>query len=283
MGPIAGIDHVIVGVRDLEAARSTWTRLGFVVSPRGRHLDQPTGNYCVMFASDYIELLGVVDDGEPTPRLSGVLPWREGPMGIAFAPAGKVEEACPALVDRGLHPTAPRPLVRQIELTEKPVLLRFSLVLLPSQETPDLVCFLCGHLTPELARRQEWLQHPNGTTGLSAVHVLVERTQPLLSAYDRLFGIEQVTTTDAVIVVHVGRHRLVFSTPDDFQTMHPGFALDRDFTLPGIIALELGVEHRERTVAYLTEHQIAFSEMPDGSIAVRRREANGAMLLLGEG
>ena len=30
MGPIAGIDHIILGVRDLEAARSTWTRLGFV-------------------------------------------------------------------------------------------------------------------------------------------------------------------------------------------------------------------------------------------------------------
>jgi catechol 2,3-dioxygenase-like lactoylglutathione lyase family enzyme len=283
MGPIAGIDHVIVGVRDLDAARSTWTRLGFTLSPRGRHLDQPTGNYCVMFASDYIELLGVVDDGKPTLRVGEFLSWREGPMGIAFSPSRSVEEAHLALTGRGFHPTQPRRLMRQIELAEKTALLRFSLVSLPSQETPDLDCFLCGHLTPELMRRQEWLHHPNGANGLSAVHVLVESTQPLLAAYDRLFGIVQVTTTDAVAVVHAGRHRLVFSTPDDFQTMHPGIELGRGFALPGMIALELAIERRKRTVAFLTDHQISFSEMSDGSLAVPRHEANGAMLLFGEG
>ena len=31
---IAGIDHVIVGVRDLERARAGWSRLGFTLSPR---------------------------------------------------------------------------------------------------------------------------------------------------------------------------------------------------------------------------------------------------------
>ena len=283
MGPITGIDHVIVGVRDLEGARSAWARLGFMLSPRGRHLDQPTGNYCVMFASDYLELLGVVDAGTPTRRLGDFLSWREGPMGIAFAPAGSVEEACLSLADHGLHPTAPRPLVRQIELTEGAALLRFSLVSLPLHETPNLDCFLCGHLTPELMRRQEWLRHPNGANRLNAVHVLVDSTATLLPAYDRLFGIPRVTTTDAVAVVHVGRHRLVFSTPDDFKTMHPGLELDRNVKLPGIIALELGIERRDQTVAYLAGHQIPFSEMRDGRIGIPRREANGAMLLLGEG
>src|SRR5438128_10426864 len=58
---IAGIDHVIVGVRDLELAREGWSRLGFTLSPRGRHIGLGTGNYCIMFASEYIELLGIVD------------------------------------------------------------------------------------------------------------------------------------------------------------------------------------------------------------------------------
>ena len=58
---IAGIDHVIVGVRDLELAHEGWSRLGFTLSPRGRHIGLGTGNYCIMFASEYIELLGIVD------------------------------------------------------------------------------------------------------------------------------------------------------------------------------------------------------------------------------
>ena len=57
---ISGIDHIVVGVRDLEQARLAWARLGFTLSPRGRHIGQGTANYCIMFASDYVELLGLV-------------------------------------------------------------------------------------------------------------------------------------------------------------------------------------------------------------------------------
>src|SRR3546814_9165865 len=32
--PLRGVDHVLVGVRNLEAARDTYRRLGFTVSPR---------------------------------------------------------------------------------------------------------------------------------------------------------------------------------------------------------------------------------------------------------
>lgn len=49
-GALAGIDHVLVGVHDLEAARRTYRHLGFTVSPRGRHIGWGTANYCVMFA-----------------------------------------------------------------------------------------------------------------------------------------------------------------------------------------------------------------------------------------
>ncbi len=282
MKPIAGIDHVIVGVRDLETARRSWRRLGFALTPRGRHIDQPTGNYCIMFPSDYIELLGIVGPADSPHRLGNFLAWRKGLMGVAFAPVGSTAEAATALSRRGLHPSAPRPLAREIELPEGTALPRFSLVSLPAEETPGLDSFLCDHLTPELMRREEWLDHPNGATGLMAVHILVENTASLLPAYDRLFGIAQVTTTDAVAAVHVGRHRLVFSTPDDFQTMHPGFDRDADFPLPGIIALELGIDRRERTAAHLTARQVAFTEMPDGSLAVPARAANGAILLFSE-
>lgn len=282
MEPITGIDHVIVGVRDLEAACDKWRRLGFTLSPRGRHIDQPTGNYCVMFPSDYIELLGIVDTGASTHRLDSFLACREGLMGVAFAPAGSAEEAKAMLEDRGLHPSKPCPLARQIELPEGVAALRFTLVSLPAEETPGLDCFVCAHLTPELMRREEWLRHPNGAIGIEAVHILVESTAPLLPAYDRFFGIVQVTTTDAVAAVHVGRHRLVFSTPDDFQTMHPALDLARDFLLPGIVALEISVERREATAAYLAGHHIAFTEMPDGSLAVAAQQANGAILIFSQ-
>lgn len=283
MDGIAGIDHVIVAVRELENARTAWSRLGFALTPRGRHIGQGTANYCVMFPSDYLELLGIVDAADSVERLDAFLARREGPMAAAFAPAGTVEEARAALLRRQLHPSEPRPLTREIELPQGTVLPRFSLISLPPDETPGLDSFLCSHLTPALMRRPEWLAHPNGAIGLRAVHVLVESTAPLLPAYDQLFGIVQVTTTDAVAVVHIGRQRLVFSTPDDFQTMHPGIEIDPGLSPPGIVALELGVERLQRTIDHLTQRHVAFDEMPAGTLAVPAREASGAVLLFSEG
>ncbi len=283
MDGIAGIDHVIVAVRESGKCPERMEPARFSLSPRGRHIGQGTANYCVMFPSDYLELLGIVDAADSVERLDAFLARREGPMAAAFAPAGTAEEARAALLRRQLHPSEPRPLARQIELPQGTVLPRFSLISLPPDETPGLDSFLCSHLTPALMRRPEWLAHPNGAIGLRAVHVLVESTAPLLPAYDRLFGIVQVTTTDAVAVVHIGRQRLVFSTPDDFQTMHPGIEIDPGFSPPGIVALELGVERLQRTIDHLTQRHVAFDEMPGGTLAVPAREASGAVLLFSEG
>lgn len=279
---IAGIDHVIVGVRDLERARIGWNRLGFTLSPRGRHIGQGTGNYCIMFPSDYVELLGIVDPNDFVRRLDKFPAWREGPMATAFAPDGPPEEARAALQRLQLHPSEPRPLGRRLELPEGMVEPRFSLMSLPPEETPGLDGFICAHLTPELMRRPEWLRHSNGARGIRGIHVLVADTTALLEPYDRLFGIQQVTTTDAVVCVHSGRHRLVFSTPDDFMTMHPALDLDPCFPLPGIVALELVVDRRDDTANCLDQSQIAHLEMPDGSVVVPASEASGTILFFSD-
>ena len=139
---IAGIDHVIVGVRDLEQARMGWTRLGFALTPRGRHIGQGTANYCIMFPSDYVELLGIVDPQDFVQRLDAFLAHREGLMATAFAPSAAPEEVYSALLARELHPSEPRPLGRQLELPEGTAVPRFTLIALPQSETPGLDSFI---------------------------------------------------------------------------------------------------------------------------------------------
>ena len=280
---IGGIDHVIIAVRDLEKARQDWLRVGFTPTPRGRHIGQGTGNYCIMFGPNYLELLGVVDAAEGGHRLGRFLVGGEGPMGVAFAPRGTPEEVREALLRRGCHPSEPRPLGRKIELPEGEATPRFSLLTLPPEETPGLDSFVCCHLTPELMRRPEWLAHANGARALAAVHVLVPETASLLPAYDRLLGIPQVTTTDALAVVNVGGQRIVFSTPDDFLTMHPGLDLAPERPLPAIAALEIAVGDLRATADHLAGSGVAYAEMRDKSIAVRPAEASGAILFFSEG
>jgi hypothetical protein len=281
---IAGIDHVIIAVRALERARQDWSRLGFTLTPRGRHSGQGTANYCMMFENDFLELLGIVDPADNVEFLATFLARREGARAVAFAPAGTAEDTRSALLERGLHPSELHALGRQMELPEGPSIPRFSLIGLAAEDAPGLpASFVCAHLTPELMRRPEWLVHLNGAKGLRGIHVLVESTAPLLPAYDRLFGIQHVTTTDTVAAVRVGRHRIVFSTPDDFVTMHPGIDLDPGFPMPGIVALDLGVAHRDATADYFGQQQIAFEELPDGTLVVAASEANGTILFFSEG
>jgi hypothetical protein len=275
--PITGIDHALVGVRDLELARMAWTRLGFNLSPRGRHVGWGTANYCAMFEHDYIELLGIVDPGQFSNGLDQFLERREGALGLAFGTGGGAAAAA-ELQRRGLHPSAPRDLARQLELPEGTVLPRFELVFLPAEETPGLSAFICRHLTPELLRRPVWLDHPNGAIGLKRVGIVVEDTRPLTEPYRRLFGETAVNSTDSVLSVHIGRHKLIFADIDDFTAMHPDAELDPGLAPPYVASLTIASRDIERTKDHLTDWQIDYAEGPDGSVLLPPAQANGVVL-----
>jgi catechol 2,3-dioxygenase-like lactoylglutathione lyase family enzyme len=280
---IAGIDHVIVGVENLERARLGWTRLGFTLTPRGRHIGQGTANYCIMFRRDYLELLGFVERDEYGHRLETFLARREGPMSVAFAPARNAAATREALIGLGLHPGEPRALGRALELPEGAVVPRFTLLTVPPDETPAIDCFVCGHLTPDLVRRPRWLSHPNGASGITTVHLLVVDPTALANAYSRLAGTEQVSEGAGSLAVRLGRHRLLFTTVEQFRAAHPGIAVPGDFPMPGIVALDLAVRSRKRTAAYLQKAGVVFDELPDGRLAVAPGEANGTIILFGDG
>ena len=54
-----GLDHLVLCVRDLEAARAAYTHFGFTVTPRAVH-PFGTGNSLVQLEGTYLELLTVV-------------------------------------------------------------------------------------------------------------------------------------------------------------------------------------------------------------------------------
>ena len=277
MPALSAIDHVIVAVADLDRARLMWERLGFTLTPRGRHLQQGTGNYCVMFARDYIELLGVVDAAQGTGSLGDFLDGGEGASGVAFATRSAAETAA-ALTEAGIAAGAPRDLSRQLELPEGTVLPRFKLVSLPADATPGLHAFVCEQATPELVRRPAWLAHANGAAGLRGITVLVEATEPLRLAYERLFG-AGVITTDDVLTVHAGPHRLTFVTPDDFTALYPEADVDVDRALPSIAAVTLASRDPALTADHLAQWQIAHESLPDGTVLVQPPDANGTLLI----
>ena len=185
--PIIGIDHALIGVRDLESARETWTRFGFTVTPRGRHIGWGTANYCIMLRRDYIELLGIVDPGQFTNDLDRLLERGEGALGLAFATDDALAAAA-ELTARGITVDGPKDLKRILELPQGDVLPAFSLVHLTPEATPGLKAFLCQHLSRDLVWQPQWTAHPNTALGLRRATIAVEDPEATARAYAEIWG-----------------------------------------------------------------------------------------------
>lgn len=277
MSAIAGLDHVLIGVRDLEAARAAYARLGFTATPRGRHTGWGTANYCLMFAGDYIELLGIVDPGAFTNDLDRFLERREGLLGLAFA-CDDAETAHAALRAAGIAAAPPKALSRALELAEGAVEPRFRLVHLPPEASPGLSAFLCQHLTPGIIRRPAWLEHPNGALGIAAVTTVVADPPALRDAYARLLGPGATTPTDDVLAARAGKTALIFATPDDFATLYPEVEPPPDDALPLPAALTIAVADPAQTARLLDAGGVAYMREAKGALVVTPDHAHGVAL-----
>lgn len=202
--PIAGIDHTLVGVADLEAARSAWTRLGFTLSPRGRHIGWGTANYCILFDEDYVELLGIVDPSQFTNRLDRFLATRgEGLLGLAWR-SRDAEASAAAFAAMGIAAEGPKDLQRILELPAGEARPAFRLVFPDPAALPGLSNFLCHHLSRALVWNPDWTRHANGALGLAEVTVATRQAAAFAPAYRRVFGEAAVALAGESLTVSVG-------------------------------------------------------------------------------
>lgn len=222
---LTGIDHSLLGVRDLEEARARFEGLGFTLTPRGRHIGWGTANYCIMLEAGYVELLGILDPAQFTNNLDKFLVQREGLLGLAFG-AQDAAALAETLAGAGFHPEGPKDLKRYLELPEGDALPEFRLVFLPPEDLPDLRGFFCEHLSAEIVRRPEWLSHENGARRLAGLTVASGQPSALAEPYARLFGAAALRSVAGSVEIETGTGktagRLSFLTPDILRArIHP--------------------------------------------------------------
>ena len=277
---IKGIDHTLIGVDDLEAARKTYEKLGFTLTPRGSHIGWGTANYCIMFDKDYIELLGIVDPSLETNGLDMALEERgEGLLGVALA-SDEPEETHQSLMEAGLEPSDLLALERSLELPEGDVLPAFKLIRLTSSAGLSAKhLFICHHLTPELVRRPEWLAHPNGAEYINSIVVVVEDPGALASYYRRLCGSINVTLTDNTMTVRFGRGSLIFVNDRDIDLLFPGLTMQEEMPpLPYMIAMTIAVKNLDQTAVFLKENGISPQKIATGTLRVDPTDTCGLLL-----
>lgn len=275
---LTGIDHTLIGVRDLDSARAVWQGLGFTVSPRGRHIGWGTANYCIMLEEGYVELLGIVDPSQFTNNLDKVLESREGMFALAFA-SDDADRLAQELAAAGLHPDGPKDLKRYLELPDGDVLPAFKLLHLPPQETPELRAFICQHLTPDLIRRPEWLSHANGARRLVAVTICSDRPADAGFGYLPLFGEESLMAGDGEVDVATPSGTLRFMSPQWLKRRYGGAGEIPAVPNPWPAAMTIAVDDLDRAAGVLARRGVAFHS-GESNLVIPAAAATGTILEL---
>lgn len=158
------LDHAVISVRDrMDAAAALFRRMGFTLTPRGHHR---TGslNHLMVFATDYLELIGFPPGGAHLrPDIA------ESPIGLdglVLRPHG-AQASYAELVGRGFNPGAPDAISRPIELDGQVHEVRFRTVRLPRDGFAAGRFYFCEQLTPRLVWRREWMRHANGADAIA--------------------------------------------------------------------------------------------------------------------
>jgi hypothetical protein len=276
---VTGIDHPIIAVRDMVAARAAYERLGFTITPRGSHPEWGTGNWCIMFDRDYLELRGVIDPNQ-THNLGRFLAEREGLMGIALG-TSDAQASYESLEERGLKPQPVRQLSRNFELPEGAVQPKFSLCFLDVADTPGLMwVVLCQHLTPELLRRPNWLIHPNGACGVRSVTGVVPDLTAAAERHARMFGPQAITRKiDRLDIRANSRQTITLVNFDTARAMWPEIELPSFGETDGfLLSVEIEVQNRNETELYFSSRGIDSCRSAVGAIRVLPRDACGVPL-----
>jgi len=274
---IRGIDHVVLLVRDLDRARSTYERLGFTLTPRGYHT-LGSQNHCIMFGTDYIELLAVPQPHPAMQYFSDFLANGEGLGAIALA-TDDAEGAQRELVAAGVNADPPMDFSRPVHLPEGARDASFRIVQLSPGDTAGCRTFLCQHFTPDLVWRDEYCSHALGVTAIAAVGIVVEDPASGVAGYAKLFD-EKPSRIAEGLLVNTGSASIAIGSRAKLGHRLNGVELPMR-ARPLVAALFLRVADRARAAKALERGGFAPATLADGSIAVGADRAHGVALVFG--
>lgn len=227
---IAGLDHVVVLVKDLDTAAQNWQRLGFTLSPRGTHSAHlGSGNYTIMLDPDYIELLGILNATEHNAPSREFLARRgEGLERTAFT-AVDSEALVAEIKALGYAAVGPIDFGRPVTLpngTETAA--KFRVAQWPVSEAPAGVrIFACQHLTRDAVWIPELMRHANTAQRIARVEILSPDPATDAAHMAKLIGSTVENEPDGGASVASGGKRapFVFLTREVLAKRYPDVSL----------------------------------------------------------
>lgn len=181
MAGFLGIDHPLIVVRDIEVMRQRYAALGFTMTPIGKH-PWGTSTSLAMFDRCLLELMSIYD--ERLTEVSAIegfsfgglirdhLAEREG-ISMQALNSDDAEGDAALVMARGIACQGTIAFGREVTLPDgRADRTATTLKILHDNQYPRLSNFICQQHRPDLIYVPQWMDHPNGTTGICQVTIL---------------------------------------------------------------------------------------------------------------
>ena len=278
MQHVLGLDHVIILVRDLDDAETRMARLGFRPTPRGYHsAHMGTANATVMLRNDtYFETLTVL---RPTPANAdsrAVLALREGPAGLALK-TDDAEGAAVEFMAAGIAAGDAIDFARPVELPGGARDARFTVARVRSDASPGTSLFVCQQHTPDVVWRKDFLEQPNGASGLTELIGVADDLAAIERAYGIIFG-DRVRRSEDAVTIGADLATISFLTPAALADRFGSAGVSVSTPTPRLAGLRFAVDDLDRAKSVLRRNDVSWTAS-GSSILVAPQEACGTLIV----
>lgn len=226
-----GLDHLVIGVADLDAAGAFYAGLGFRVGARNRH-PWGTENRIVQFPGAFLELITVGDATlipPHTPRrfsfgafVRDALARGEGMSMLVLESRDSTGDA-EGFRAAGIGDFEPFFFERQARRPDgSEVRVAFSLAFAENTAARDCGFFVCQQHEPQNFWNPAFQHHENGASGLSAVFLVTQEPAAQAGFLSAFSGAESFATPEAGLRLPLPRGRLEVLTPPAAATRLDG-------------------------------------------------------------
>ena len=281
-----GIDHIVLSVGELAAARRLYQSFGFTTTPPARH-PFGTANSLVQLQGNFAELLCIVEPEKIPPAQPGHFSFGEFISRYSAARQGMamlVFQSDDARRDHaefrevGLDTYAPLDFSRQATLPDgSAATVSFSLAFVSHPGMPEAGFFVCQQHAPEHFWQLEYQRHGNGATGIDEVVMVADAPASLAEFFAKLQGEANVQLAAGRLSVATSRGRITVLDPTDFRARFPGMAPRSRPETPHFAAYRLAVADLALTEAALLDRGVRFSA-DAGSIRIAPDVALGVVI-----
>ncbi len=278
------IDHLVLAVRDLDAARATFQRLGFTLTPVSRH---PFGtmNSLAQFGGSFLELLAVAEPaaipaGDGTHFSFGAFnrDYLEGGEGLSMlvlksgdAAADRADFAAHDL--RVYEPFGFERVATGPDGTERKV--AFSLTFASDSRLRRAGFFTCQHHYPENFWKAEFQRHANGALNIASAVLVTRDPADFHEFLTHFSGQREITATSFGVSFDLGDgSRVEVLSPLGFKAF---FGEEVQPDPRRFLGWRVKVADLGAVAALFTENRVSFSAVA-GALVVPSAAAHGAAL-----